>query len=80
MERLNCSMCNQLVDGGLDGLVRHITGIHGLTINRGLGNQGFECGQNGCRRRFAQFYGLRRHIKKYHLIERNNRIQRSSRK
>lgn len=71
MERLNCSVCQNLVSGGLDGLVRHLRSSHGFTINRGMGKAGFECGQNGCRRRFAHFYTLRKHIKENHLIQRN---------
>lgn len=72
MERLNCSMCGELVAGGLDGLLRHFTENHGLTINRGMENTGFECGQNGCRRTFVNFYSLRRHIRKRHLAEEDN--------
>nr|XP_012218876.1 PREDICTED: uncharacterized protein LOC105670111 [Linepithema humile] len=75
MERLNCYMCQQLVSGGLNGLVRHFISIHGLTINRGVGNAGFKCGQSGCQRTFIHFYTLRRHIRNYHLHERNTELE-----
>lgn len=32
-----------------------------------MGDSGFQCAQNGCRRRFRFFYSLRRHIQKNHL-------------
>lgn len=72
MERLNCYICQQLISGGLDGLVLHLRSIHGFTIIRGVDNAGFECGQDGCRRRFVNFYSLRRHIRNYHLHERGD--------
>ncbi|CAG5093261.1 Protein of unknown function, partial [Cotesia congregata] len=67
MQRLNCSLCNQSVPGALNGLSRHLVKDHVLSINRGMGDSGFQCGQNGCRRRFRFFYSLRRHIEKKHL-------------
>lgn len=38
-----------------------------MTITRGVGNNGFECGQDNCDRRFLNFYFLRKHIKENHL-------------
>ena len=69
MERLNCFMCQQLVDNGLDGLCSHFINHHGLTVNRGVGNKGFVCGQVGCYRRFTQYYSLRKHFKDCHTVE-----------
>ena len=67
MERLKCFICRQYINGGLNGLVQHFQILHGLTINRGYGPSGFECGQNGCRRRFALFNSMRQHIRRAHL-------------
>ncbi|KAJ8668472.1 hypothetical protein QAD02_010135 [Eretmocerus hayati] len=66
MERRNCSKCNQFVEGGLDGLRRHINTVHGLTMNRGSKSTEFICGQNGCPRDFKYFYNLRKHIRMHH--------------
>lgn len=72
MPRLNCSLCNESVAGALDGLSRHLINNHGLSIKRGMGDSGFQCGQNGCKRRFRFFYSLRRHIQTNHLINADN--------
>lgn len=60
-------MCQQLVQGGLDGLRSHFINHHGLTVNRGVGNKGFVCGEVGCHRRFTQFYSLRKHHRRSHV-------------
>ena len=67
MERLNCFVCKEYVLNGLNGLVYHFKFVHGLTINRGVGVSGFECGQDACKRRFSLFNSLRKHIQKVHL-------------
>ena len=72
MESLHCYLCCRNISGGLDAFVNHLRGFHGLTINRGVGSNGFICGQNGCQWRFYHFYNLRNHIKKEHLGERDN--------
>lgn len=72
MERLNCYMCQESIPGGLNGLSRHLSTIHGFFVNHGVGPGGFECGQDGCRRRFLHFYTLRRHIREAHLPRGND--------
>lgn len=70
--QLNCFMCHNIVKGGLDSLSQHFQTKHGLTIKRGLQKGGFECGQDKCRRRFYNFYSLRKHIRKIHFFQENN--------
>lgn len=69
MEQLRCYLCSQRVPGGLDGLRNHFIQNHGLTINRGLGNEGFICGEINCQRNFKNFYSLRRHVRQNHTVE-----------
>lgn len=74
MDRLNCFVCKEFIDDGLEGLMYHLKYNHGLTCNRGYGSRGFECGQEGCRRRFTLFSSFRRHIKKEHWKDSNNQV------
>lgn len=71
MDRLNCYMCYRNVPNGLSGLMRHFQNTHGLTIHRGMGINGFECGQDGSRRKFTYFYTFRRHIRWSHRYNDN---------
>lgn len=67
MERLRCFICSQNIAGSLNGLVEHLKYTHGLTLHRGYKPSGFECGQEGCKRRFSLFNSFRQHIRKVHL-------------
>jgi len=40
-----------------------------------MGNNNFECGQNGYRRKFIYFYTLRRHIRRYYRNRCNNNLE-----
>lgn len=63
---LNCFMCNDAILGGLSRLSYHLRTDHLLNLTRRLPT-GFVCAQNGCQRRFFEFYTLRRHIRTNHL-------------
>lgn len=67
MQALNCSLCNERVPGALNGLSYHLVYVHGFSLNRKISDEGFRCGQDGCGRRFCNFFTLRRHIRQYHL-------------
>ncbi|KAH0567768.1 hypothetical protein KQX54_013523 [Cotesia glomerata] len=68
LQALNCSLCNERVQGALNGLISyHLVYIHGFSLNRKISNEGFRCGQDGCGRRFCHFFTLRRHIRQYHI-------------
>lgn len=67
METLKCFMCRKSVKMGLNGLIKHLKIVHGLTFKEGIQKGGFECGQEGCYRRFSHFFSFKDHIKKVHL-------------
>ena len=66
MEGFNCFKCNSTIRGGLKNLRNHFQTIHGLSVSRGHGEEGFTCAQQGCKRNFAYFHTLRRHILRVH--------------
>nr|XP_012224837.1 PREDICTED: uncharacterized protein LOC105673639 isoform X1 [Linepithema humile] len=72
MEPLKCFMCRKTVKGELNGLARHFTIVHGLTLKHGIDKVGFQCGQKNCYRRFLHFYSLRDHIRKIHFSRKEN--------
>jgi len=72
MEPLKCFMCHNTVKGGLNGLARHFTVVHGLTLKHRIDKVGFQCGQKDCSRKFLYFYSLRDHIRKIHLSRKEN--------
>ncbi|XP_011869186.1 PREDICTED: uncharacterized protein LOC105562737 [Vollenhovia emeryi] len=73
--RLHCSVCNNMISHGLNGLRQHFINYHGLTITRKMGNTDFVCGQNGCQRKYKFFFKLREHIRKQHLNKTFNNLK-----
>lgn len=72
MEVLKCFICRNIIKGGLNGLARHFTIVHGFMLNCGIEKSVFQCGQDNCYQRFFHFYSLRDHIRKVHFPQEEN--------
>ena len=74
-DRLNCFICNNFVNAGLNGLLNHLNYGHRFTINKGYGRGGFICGKNGFQRSFTLFTSMSKHIRCELLGDRIEKIE-----
>ncbi|KAJ8678732.1 hypothetical protein QAD02_014519 [Eretmocerus hayati] len=65
---LSCFLCLEKIQDGIDGLGRHLSHGHGISLTEKLGDTGYVCGHGNCREAFDVFYNLRRHIRNTHMI------------